>query len=304
MERNEQLALLQEAAEQAGCRSCRNERMSEHTTFAVGGPVDLMLTVPNLDALRLVLSTLRRLELPYHVMGKGSNLLVSDEGIRGVMLVLSDEFAKLEVTGNRITCGAAMSLTGLSKAAADHSLTGMEGAWGIPGSVGGGLFMNAGAYDFEMKNVIVSADFLQEDGTLVTLQKEEMDLSYRHSAFQRKKGIITSVTVELQPSDEQAIREKVKDFMTRRSEKQPLNYPSAGSTFKRPEGHFAGKLIEDCGLKGKRVGGAAVSEKHAGFVINQDHATCQDILDLIHLIQETVKTETGVDLECEIRYLS
>jgi UDP-N-acetylmuramate dehydrogenase len=234
-------------------------------------------------------------------VGRGSNLLVSDDGMKGAVLLLSGDFGTVRCDGNTITCGAAVSLSSLCKTALDHHLTGLEFAYGIPGSVGGALFMNAGAYGSEMKNVVVSATHMTRSGEIVTVGAEELSLSYRHSVYHETDNVILSVTVALQPGDPAAIRGAMDDFMMRRKTKQPLEYPSAGSVFKRPEGYFAGALIEQCGLKGKQIGGAMVSPKHAGFIVNVGGATCSDVLALVSFIQKTVQEETGVSLECEIR---
>lgn len=292
------------AAEALGCKVQYNEPMNKHTTFKIGGPADVFVTVENEAALKAVVAEALQLELPYHVIGKGSNLLVSDDGMRGVVILLAGEFASVAVNGNQITAGAAASLAAVCKAALENSLAGMEFAWGIPGSVGGALFMNAGAYGSEMKNVVVSCTHMTPDGEIHTLTLEEMDLRYRHSVYHELDAVILTVTVELEAGEQEAIQAAMDDFITRRKTKQPLEFPSAGSVFKRPEGYFAGALVEQCGLKGKTIGGAQVSEKHAGFIINIGGATCQDVLDLVAFIQKTVLEETGVALECEIRPVS
>lgn len=295
------LESLAATAIDCGCEVQYQEPMCKHTTFKIGGPAELFVTVTNEEALRRVLTKAVTLQIPYHILGRGSNLLVSDQGIRGVVILLSGEFGELSRTGNRITCGAAVSLSALCKEALENHLTGLEFAWGIPGSVGGALFMNAGAYGSEMKNVVVSCRHMTPTGTVHTLSLEQLELAYRHSIYHHMDAVILSVTVELKPGDPSEIQGQMDDFITRRKTKQPLEYPSAGSVFKRPQGYFAGALIEQCGLKGKRIGGAMVSEKHAGFIVNVGDATCQDVLDLVALIQKTVLEETGVLLECEIR---
>ncbi len=296
-----QIEALGAAAAANGCDVSWQEPMQRHTTFKIGGPADLFLTVKTEDALRAVLARARQLAVPYHIIGKGSNLLVSDGGIEGAVILLAGELAVLTCHGDTITCGAGAPLSSLCKAALDHSLTGLEFAWGIPGSAGGALFMNAGAYGSEMKNVVVSCSCMAADGTVRTMAKEELELAYRHSVFHARDDVILSVTVQLTPGSRQAISAAMEDYITRRKTKQPLEYPSAGSVFKRPEGHFAGALIEQCGLKGRQIGGAMVSEKHAGFIVNVGGASCQDVLELVALIQKTVLEETGVTLECEIR---
>ena len=287
-----------------GCEVLYQEPMWKHTTFKIGGPADLFITVPDEQALQAVVTEAISLEIPYQVIGRGSNLLVSDEGIKGAVLLLSGKFAEVTVEGNAITCGAAVPLFTLCKTALDHSLTGLEFAWGIPGSAGGALFMNAGAYGSEMKNVVTACTHMTKDGTIHTMTIDQLELAYRHSIYHEMDAVILSVTVTLEPGDQAAISDAMEDFITRRKTKQPLEYPSAGSVFKRPVGHYAGALVEQCGLKGKRVGGAMVSEKHAGFIVNDGGATCKDVLDLVALIQKTVLEETGVSLECEIRPVS
>lgn len=299
-----QLDVLAAAAQEAGCIVLYDEPMEKHTTFKIGGPADLLITAETKEQLRAALRKAKELSVPYHILGRGSNLLVSDDGIRGAVIALAGEFQDVRVEENTITCGAAVMLTALCKAALDNGLSGLEFAWGIPGSAGGALFMNAGAYGSEMKNVVTSCTCMTPDGSICTMLPEELQLAYRHSVFHETEAVILTVTVTLQPGDPKEIGDAMEDFITRRKTKQPLEYPSAGSVFKRPEGYYAGALIEQCGLKGKQIGGAMVSEKHAGFIINVGNATCKDVLDLVRLIQETVKRETGVTLECEIRPVS
>ncbi len=293
---------LAEIAGEKGCEALFGERMDKYTTFKIGGPADLIVAVENEEALSALVSFISRNQVPCHILGKGSNLLVSDEGIRGAVLKLSGDFQRVEVLeNNRIRAGAAAPLSAVCKAALDSGLTGMEFAWGIPGSVGGAAFMDAGAYGSEMKDVLVSCRYMDMDGSVHEMPSEEMDLGYRHSVFQQKPAVILDVLVQLNPGNTDDIREQMDTILNRRKSKQPLEYPSAGSVFKRPEGHYAGALIQECGLKGKQIGGAQVSEKHAGFIINVGGATCRDVMDLVALIQKTVLAETGVTLECEIR---
>lgn len=289
------------AAKAAGCDVIQGERMDRHTTFKIGGPAELFVTVDDRAALAAVLRSAAEHKVPCLILGRGSNLLVSDDGIAGAVIQLGGEFGDCTVDGNTITCGGAAPLSTLCRVALEHGLTGMEFGWGIPGSVGGALFMNAGAYGSEMKNVVVSATHMTMDGQIETVTADRLDLAYRHSRYHESPAVILSVTVELTPGDPAEIKAAMDDILERRKSKQPLDYPSAGSVFKRPVGHYAGALIEQCGLKGKRVGGAMVSEKHAGFIVNAGGATCQDVLDLIGLIQETVQAQTGVALECEVR---
>ncbi len=294
---------MEQILRNAGCEVKEQEPMQRHTTFHIGGPAQWFACVPDETALAVVLQAARARSIPCRVIGKGSNLLVSDKGLSGVTLCLEGEFLSLErIPGtNRIRCGAGVPLSSLCSFACKQGLAGLEFAWGIPGTAGGAVFMNAGAYGSEMKDVLVSCTHMNRDGTVERRQAQDLGLGYRHSAYQESDAVILSLELELQPGDPEEIRAKMDDLMRRRKEKQPLEYPSAGSVFKRPEGHFAGALIEQCGLKGKRVGGAMVSPKHAGFIVNAGDATCQDVLGLIADIQQTVKKQTGVSLECEVR---
>jgi UDP-N-acetylmuramate dehydrogenase len=237
----------------------------------------------------------------WQVIGNGSNLLVDDNGVRGVLICISSDMSQMQVLENNITCGAGASLTLLCKTALSNSLSGLEFAWGIPGNVGGAVYMNAGAYGGEMKDVVFEVEYLDENGEIHNINCEKLDFSYRHSFFTNKNCIITSVVFNLVKGDKTLIKEKMDDLISRRRDKQPLEFPSAGSTFKRPEGNFAGALIEQCNLKGYTVGGAQVSEKHAGFVINRKNATCDDVEKLVEHIKKTVLNETGYNLECEIK---
>ena len=277
-----QLEKLEQLAISLHCDVRNQEPMRKHTTFKIGGPADLFIVVNDVQALQSVYTAAKELGVPCMVIGKGSNLLVKDSGIRGA-------------------AGAGASLATVCGYALQQSLTGLEFAWGIPGSIGGAAFMNAGAYGEEMKDVVLSCTHMNPDGTIETYTAEQLDFAYRHSVYQKSHGIVLSVAFQLKKGDKQEIKAKMDDLMGRRKEKQPLEYPSAGSVFKRPVGYFAGTMIEQCGLKGKTVGGAMVSPKHAGFIVNTGNATCQDVLDLISLIQTTVNEQTGIMLECEIR---
>lgn len=297
----DQIEKLQQAAESLGCWVRCQEPMKSHTTFQIGGPADLFVKVPNERALAGLLQTANRLQVRWQVIGNGSNLLVDDAGVRGMVLELDGEFSRLERVGDQILCGAAVPLAGLCRFAQKEGLSGLEFAYGIPGSAGGAVFMNAGAYGSEMKEVLVSCTHMTPDGALVTLDQNEMDLSYRHSVYQEMQGVVVSMKLQLSTGEPDEIRSQMDEILQRRKDKQPLDQPSAGSVFKRPPGHFAGTLIEQCGLKGSTVGGAMVSPKHAGFIVNAGGATCQDVLDLVSKIQDTVQKETGVSLECEIK---
>ena len=280
--------------------SIQNEPMASHTTFHIGGAADVLITVRNIDELRLVIGACRDEKIPFMILGKGSNLLVSDSGIAGAVIALDGDFRSISVDGSTITVGAAASLTRLCTVALDHGLTGLEFAYGIPGSVGGAVYMNAGAYGGETKDVVTGVTYLTPEGELGTYPADQLAFGYRTSIFKQNKNIILSAVYTLAPGDPAAIRGQMDDVMNRRRSKQPLEFPSAGSVFKRPVGAFAGTLIEQCGLKGASVGGAQVSEKHAGFIINAGGATCDDVMNLVALVQDTVKRKTGYDLECEI----
>lgn len=304
-----------------------DEPMQAHTTFRVGGAAEVFIT-PTEAELRDVLSYCRISFIETTVLGNGSNVLVSDEGISGVVLRIGKAMGEIDllrttdavdlaaslpadnmagVTGDsgqiRIRAGAGASLAEISQVAAKNSLAGTEFASGIPGSFGGAILMNAGAYGGEMKDILENVTVLTADGTMETYAADELNLGYRHSALMETGDIILSGTLTLARGDESEIRAKMKELNQKRVDKQPLDLPSAGSTFKRPEGYFAGKLIEDAGLRGYTVGGAKVSEKHCGFVVNFDHATARDIHTLITIVQKKVYENSGVQLEPEVRFL-
>lgn len=281
------------------------EPLSGYTTFRTGGPADVLVEPASEADLAAVLGVLREENKPYIVLGNGSNVLVKDEGFRGVVVVIGTGLGGVEVDEENavVRAGAGAMLGEVARAAARGSLSGLEFASGIPGSLGGGVFMNAGAYGGEMAQVVTSVRALMPDGKVREFKSDELDFSYRHSVFTKNGGVILSAVMQLEKGDAAQINETMKDLNRRRVEKQPLNYPSAGSTFKRPEGYFAGKLIQDAGCKGLSVGGALVSQKHSGFIVNTGNATSQDILDLIKLVQLRVKEEFGVDLETEVRII-
>ena len=295
--------LLDQTAQALGCPLRVDEPMARHTTFQIGGPADRFLIVENAAQLQGLLSCLRQAGIPYLVLGKGSNLLVSDKGIRGAVLHLGGDFKKVEVLtdGRTLRAGAGAPLASVCALARERSLTGLEFAWGIPGSVGGGAYMDAGAYGGEMRDVVSRVLHLGPDGAPGEARGEELCFGYRKSRYTGGEDIITAVEFTLQPGDPAAIAGKMEELMGRRKDKQPYDMPSAGSVFKRPQNGFAAALIEQCGLKGRRVGGAQVSEKHAGFIVNTGGATCQDVLELIAVIQKTVEEQTGTCLECEVR---
>ena len=278
------------------------EPMKKHTTFHVGGPADVLVQ-PDETALAAILALCRQYHVSYSFIGNGSNLLVGDKGIRGVVIEMTEPMGNIEVQGTRITAQAGAMLSKIANTAASNGLGGMEFAAGIPGSVGGAVVMNAGAYGGEMKDIIERVYVLDENGAQLELDRDALDLGYRHSCIPDKKYIVTKVVLELVPRDEAEIRSKMKELNEKRAEKQPLQYPSAGSTFKRPEGYFAGKLIMDAGLRGYQVGGAQVSEKHCGFVINKGDATAADICQLMQDVADKVQAQFGVVLEPEVKMI-
>lgn len=288
-------------AKSLGCTAQRCVPMSLHTTFKIGGDARLYVEAENTNQLSQIINFCNSEEIKYMILGKGSNILVSDKGLEIVVIKLTGDFKKIQrLDDTTVYCGAGMSLAGLCREAENNCLSGLEFAWGIPGSVGGAVFMNAGAYGGEMKNVLYSVTHIDKNGKIGTFKAEQLELDYRHSVYKENGYAIIGATFKLNLDNRNSIRNRMDDFMQRRKDKQPLEYPSAGSVFKRPQGNYAGTLIEKCGLKGKSVGGAQVSEKHAGFIINTGTSTAQDVLDLIKLIQNTVKEKTGYDLEREI----
>ena len=279
-----------------------NVSMKNHTTFKIGGSADLMVNVKNINEFKSAVKFAKAVSAPYFILGRGSNLLVSDNGIEGAV-INTCAMEKIIVNGNEIICDAGVNLSKLCITAANNGLSGLEFAYGIPGTVGGALYMNAGAYDGEMSFVVLSAECLNEKGEVVTLLKSDMNLGYRTSIFKENKYPILNVKFKLFAGDTKEINAKMNTFIARRKEKQPLEYPSAGSTFKRPEGHFAGALIEENNLKGKTVGGAMVSEKHAGFIINYNNATADDVRNLINTVKQTVYENGGITLEPEVIFV-
>lgn len=279
-----------------------NEEMKNHTTFKIGGTSDVLVFPENKQELKKILVSAKKNGVPIFVLGKGSNLLVSDKGIEGAVISLS-KFDGMILDKTEIVCGAGANLSALCIFAKNNSLGGLEFAFGIPGSVGGALFMNAGAYGGEMSQVVVSASGIDLSGNDVEIKKENMDLSYRHSIFKDSDIVITDVTFELAFRNQTEINDKMQELLSKRKEKQPLEYPSAGSTFKRPVGNFAGTLIEKNGFKGVSVGGAQVSEKHAGFIINKGNATCSDVKNLIEKIKDTVYKNDNIMLETEVIFV-
>lgn len=279
-----------------------NVCLKDLTTFKIGGNAEIFVSVKDSDEAAFVMKKVKEYKLPLFVLGKGSNLLVSDKGIKGVVLNVCG-IDDIRFEGNKVICGAGLHLQKLCVRAYEKGLSGLEFAFGIPGSVGGALYMNAGAYGGEIKDCVISAKCIDQNGKTLELNRDEMALGYRTSAFKNLGYIITEVTFELKKGEKEQIMAQMNDFMSRRKDKQPLEFASAGSTFKRPEGNFAGALIEKNGLKGRSVGDAAVSEKHAGFVINKGNAKSQDVKELISIIKQTVYENDGVMLEPEVIFV-
>ena len=290
----------------AGCTAKElllEEPMAKHTSFRIGGPADVLAQPADEAELAALLKRAGEHAVPVTLVGNGSNLLVRDKGIRGLVIKLSNIFSSITVDGNVLTFGSGISLAMASKKAASLSLSGLEFAVGIPGTIGGAVYMNAGAYDGEMAKVVTCVRVMDMQGKISELQASELDFAYRHTALQNSGWIVISVTVALQPGEAESIAAKMADFSQRRISKQPLELPSAGSMFKRPAGYFAGTLIEQTGLKGYTVGGAQVSQKHAGFVVNVGGATAKDVLQLISDVQSKVFAAHGVRLEPEVLVL-
>lgn len=281
----------------------QEEPLAAYTTFRVGGPAKVLVTAENSNQLGQIMRYLSLAELPYFVLGNGSNLLVGDKGYRGIVLRLAGEFEQVTVDGNRVKAGAAALMSKAARLAMEAGLTGMEFASGIPGSIGGGVRMNAGAYGGEMCQIVESVEVLAEDGSILKLDNATMEFGYRSSVLKNRNFIVLSVTMKLEQGNKEEILAYMNDLAARRREKQPLEYASAGSTFKRPEGYFAGKLIMDAGLRGFRIGGACVSEKHCGFVVNTGGASAADVVEVIRSVQKTVFEKFGVELETEVIFL-
>lgn len=279
-----------------------DEPMSRHTTFRTGGPAEI-LTTPDVERLPDVVACCRERQIPFLVIGNGSNLLCGDGGVEGVVIEIGKQMSEIRIEGTLITAQAGALLSGIAARAAAEGLTGFEFAAGIPGSIGGAVVMNAGAYGGELKDVLREVRVLTREGEIRTIPAGSLELSYRHSIVPEKGYIVLSATLSLEKGEKEQICARMEELKKRRVAKQPLEYPSAGSTFKRPEGYFAGKLIEDAGLKGFRVGGAQVSEKHSGFVINRDHATSAEIRSLMEQVQQRVREQSGVHLEPEVKFI-
>ncbi len=289
--------------ERAWGKVSKDQPMSEYTSFKIGGPVDYLVEPSTSGELKQAVRDLVASDKPWMMMGNGSNMLVSDKGIRGYVVRLRENFSKIEVEGNLLKAQAGALMKEVAEAALEHGLAGLEFAHGIPGTIGGGVTMNAGAYDGETKDVVKSVTAMDREGNLHNFTNEEMHFRYRHSRVQEEGLVIVEVVYELEPGDRNAIEAKMEDLMNRRKSKQPLEMPSAGSTFKRPEGYFAGQLIDQAGLRGVRHDGAQISQKHCGFVVNADHATCQDVVELIRMVQGIVYQVHGVRMETEVKVI-
>ncbi|MDR1240983.1 MAG: UDP-N-acetylmuramate dehydrogenase [Oscillospiraceae bacterium] len=281
-----------------------NEPLSKHTTFKIGGSADVFLNIKNINELKKVTALLKKESLPYFIIGNGSNLLVSDDGYRGIIIKLENEFDKIFVNDEVfLCCGSAVKLSNACIKAMELGLSGLEFAYGIPGTCGGAVFMNAGAYGGEISESVFESSHIDNNGEIGVFKQKDLMFSYRKSIYSQNKFTITYIKFRLSKGNKIEIKRKMDDLMQRRNCKQPLNMPSAGSIFKRPEGYYAGTLIEQCGLKGKTIGGAVVSEKHCGFIINKGNATCSDVIKLIEFIKFEVLRQKGVKLEEEIKIL-
>lgn len=300
---------MNEEIKQKFCREFGSDRvlleepMKRHTTFRIGGPAEVFVMPGNLEEVQRILEICRTEDLPYFILGNGSNLLVSDKGYQGVVVQLYRNFGQIRVEDSRIHAQAGALLSGIAAAAREASLTGFEFAGGIPGTLGGAVVMNAGAYGGEMKDVLKEVTVLTPEGGVLTLQADELHMGYRTSVIKEAGYIVLEAVISLEKGDQEEIRSHMQELAGMRTSKQPLSYPSAGSTFKRPEGYFAGKLIMDSGLRGYQVGGAQVSEKHCGFVINTGNATAKDVTTLMSDVQRIVMEKFGVKLEPEVKFL-
>ena len=280
-----------------------DEPMKRHTTFRIGGPADYFLMPSSPKEVKGIIEICKKESLPYFILGNGSNLLVSDEGYRGVIIQLYRNYGDISVEGNVIRANAGALLSQIASAAKNASLTGFEFAGGIPGTLGGAVVMNAGAYGGEMKDVLKEVTVMTGNGEILTLPAEKLEMGYRTSVVKTNGYLVLGAVIELEKGDQEAIKTRMKELTEQRVGKQPLEFPSAGSTFKRPEGYFAGKLIMDAGLRGYQTGGAQVAEKHCGFVINKDNATAADVCRLMKDVQDKVKEQFGVTLEPEVKFL-
>jgi len=292
-------------AEELGCEIIINEELKKHTSFKVGGVCNAFISINSTSSASELYSLCNKINVPYLIIGKGSNMLINDAGFKGIVFMIGKDFSKVKlIDETTIECDAGTPLAKAVYFAYQNGLTGLEFAWGIPGTVGGAVFMNAGAYGGEISDVIISTEQVDKSGLLSSFNKDELELSYRHSIFNNEEYLITKAVFKLKKGDKNAIRERMDYLMFRRKDKQPLEYASAGSTFMRPEGSFASLLIEQCGLKGLHVGDAEVSTKHSGFVINKGNASFNEIITLIEQVKAIVSEKTGYNLKCEIRIIS
>ncbi|SCZ05203.1 UDP-N-acetylmuramate dehydrogenase [Alkaliphilus peptidifermentans] len=280
-----------------------DEPMKKHTSFKIGGPADLLLIPNTIEEIQKIIDLCREKNAPFFVMGNGSNLLVRDKGLRLVVIKIAENFNRVCIEGSKITAQAGVLLSSLSKAALKESLSGLEFASGIPGTLGGAITMNAGAYGGEMKDVVTACKVIDREGQIRELSIEAIEMGYRTSIIQKLQYIVLEVEMKLEKEDYMVIKDKVDELNLQRTTKQPLHLPSAGSVFKRPEGFFAGKLIQDSNLKGYKVGGAQVSELHSGFIVNVDNATAEDVISLIKHIQQEVKRRFDVELHTEVKII-
>lgn len=293
-------ALIQQTEEK---NVLTDEPLKNHVTFRVGGAADYFVSPESAEEVQKIILLCKEAGMPYYILGNGSNLLVSDQGYRGVIIQIYKSMSEISVKGEFVTAQAGALLSAIAAKAAGESLAGFEFASGIPGTIGGAAVMNAGAYGGEMKDVLEQVTVLTKEGELLTIPREELNMGYRTSKVAKNQYIVLEVVIHLAHGEQEKIREKMNELKEKRTTKQPLEYPSAGSTFKRPEGYFAGKLIEEAGLRGFQVGGAQVSEKHCGFVINKDNATASEVRELIRQVSERVKANSGVTLEPEVKML-
>jgi UDP-N-acetylmuramate dehydrogenase len=280
-----------------------DEKMSKHTTFKVGGNADVFVCPNNIKELSHVIKVCNILDVPYFVIGNGSNIIVKDNGFRGVIIQVYKNLSDVCIKDGTIVAGAGIMLSKLAKIIAEESLEGFEFASGIPGTLGGAIYMNAGAYGGDMSQVLVSADVVDQQGNIITLTRDELKLGYRTSILQQSNHIVVSGVLKCERGNKDTIAYLIQNLNNKRKEKQPLNFPSAGSTFKRPEGYYAGKLIMDSGLRGYKIGDAQVSEKHCGFIINKGNATANDIISLINYVKVNVEDKFGVELQTEVKII-
>ena len=292
-------------AQELGCRVAFNQELKNYTSFKVGGACTALIFINSIESASELFSLSNSKGVPYLILGKGSNILINDNGFDGIVFLIGKDFSEIRlIDENTIECEAGVPLAKAAYFAYQNSLTGFEFAWGIPGTIGGAVFMNAGAYGGEIKDIIENAECIDISGKTIKYEKQALNLCYRHSVFCDTNCLITKAVFKLTKGNKDKIRARMDELMFRRKDKQPLEYASAGSTFKRPDGTYAALLIEQCGLKGMCVGEAEVSKKHSGFIINKGNATCNDILCLIEKVKENVLENTGYSLECEVRIIS